>query len=221
MATLKEWARGVIGGGLVGLVSALAIVNSTQEYAPARENPAKVSVVPSMPKSSTQPATKPVLNLASQTALQTSKNYLENIIKKQSPNFSKIKERKYDMIVLHTTEGSGIGALDWLTRKESGASAHYLIIEDGQIYNLVEDSDMAWHCRNNINAHSLGIECAGSYKNRLNQEQIASAQQLVNYLCARYHIKKGSIKAHSELDPSRRKDPGKENMETILRGVSN
>ena len=54
--------------------------------------------------------------------------------------------RAPDMLILHYTGmESAEGALDWLTRQESGVSCHYLIDEEGRIAQLVAESDRAWH----------------------------------------------------------------------------
>ena len=48
--------------------------------------------------------------------------------------------RKPDMLILHYTGmESAEGALDWLTRQESGVSCHYLIDEEGQPTRAARD----------------------------------------------------------------------------------
>jgi len=133
-----------------------------------------------------------------------------------SPDFTPGRKRNIDAIVLHTTEGSGTGAENWLTTKDNvSASAHYLIMENGEIVMLVKPEDTAWHCRG-YNSRSIGIEFAGHYDKPLAEIQLQSGEKLIEYLMQTYNIKKTNIRAHSELDPSRRKDPGKQNIEAIL-----
>lgn len=47
-------------------------------------------------------------------------------------------------VVWHITEGSGESALDWLTAPASEVSAHDLVMEDGELVNLVPGDDTAW-----------------------------------------------------------------------------
>lgn len=137
----------------------------------------------------------------------------------QSPDYTPGRKSNIDMIVLHTTQGSGVGAENWLTTKdEVPAGVHYLIMEDGEIVQLVKEEDSAWHCRG-YNSRSIGIEFAGDYRKLLNEAQIKVGRQLVKDLMGKYKISETNVKAHSELDPGRRTDPGKENMEAILSGI--
>jgi len=133
--------------------------------------------------------------------------------KHYSNNYTQGRKKAIDTIVLHTTEGSGQGAEDWLTRPQSRASAHYLILESGEIVQLVNESDTAWHCRK-YNSNSIGIELAGRYNQDLGEKQVTQAANLIKNIRQR----QGNllIKPHSELDPARRKDPGKKNLERIL-----
>jgi len=139
----------------------------------------------------------------------------------KSPDYRARKGKNVDIseIVLHTTEGSGSGAERWLTTKDKTlASAHYLIMEDGEIVGLVKEKDAAYQCRGH-NDNSVGIEFAGHYDKDLNPSQIKSGQKVIRHLMQNYKISKDNIRAHSDLDPSRRKDPGKKNMEAILKGI--
>ncbi len=140
------------------------------------------------------------------------------VLSQPSPNYTVGRSQGIDRIVLHTTEGSGKGALSWLTNPTSKASAHYLILEDGTIYNLVSPQDTAWHCRG-YNEESIGIEYAGSYQKNLNESQINAGTSLLHYLMQIYGLDKKDIFPHSQLDPTRRKDPGKENLELILNNL--
>jgi len=138
----------------------------------------------------------------------------------QAPEYTRERKSEIDGIVLHTTEGSGLGAENWLTTKDTTpASAHYLVMENGEVVGLVNDLDTAYHCRGH-NDQTIGIEFAGYHNKNLNESQVKAGRRLVSNLMKRYNLPKSSIKAHSELDPSRRKDPGEKNMELILSGLN-
>ena len=65
---------------------------------------------------------------------------------------------KIDKIVLHCTEGSLASALAEFQRTDSRkVSAHYVIDRNGDIYQMVNDTDCANHCMG-ANAGSIGIE---------------------------------------------------------------
>lgn len=92
----------------------------------------------------------------------------------KSPNFTKGTRPKIGYII-HGTLGKYEGAIDWLcTPPEkrpvvSYSSAHYVIAKDGRSTQLVEDSDVAWHCGNISNptrtAQSLLPIVNGKYLN--------------------------------------------------------
>src|SRR5438477_8207134 len=51
-------------------------------------------------------------------------------------------------IVIHETDGSYSSAINWFRRPGSNASAHYLVRAwDGEITQLVAESDTAYHAR--------------------------------------------------------------------------
>jgi len=138
-----------------------------------------------------------------------------------SPNFDKGRaDSAIDTLVLHTTEGSGNGARNWLIDPHSKVSAHYLVMEDGSLSQLVDDSDVAWHCRG-YNSKAIGIEIAGYADKQINDAQKETLTKLISYLMSKYSLSMEAIKPHSELDPERRVDPGEQNMTSILASLQN
>ena len=133
-------------------------------------------------------------------------------------NYQDAERKSIDTIVLHTTEGSGNSALNTFNNPNSKVSAHYLVVENGTIYSLVNDEDIAWHCKGH-NKKSIGIEIAGFYNRDLLPSQVGSVQKLIKLLQKKYNLSKTSVKPHSSLDPKRRKDPGEANFNRILAGI--
>ncbi len=82
-----------------------------------------------------------------------------------SPNFDDRKSA-IDMLVFHYTGRPGLKeSLAWLTDPVKKVSAHYLIGEAGEVFQLVEESKRAWHAgvsywagKKDINSCSIGIE---------------------------------------------------------------
>lgn len=82
-----------------------------------------------------------------------------------SPNYSSRNGTAISAIVIHDTEGSYAGSISWLCNTASSASAHYCMrSSDGQVTQLVLESDKAWHARDE-NPYTIGIEHEGYIAN--------------------------------------------------------
>lgn len=128
---------------------------------------------------------------------------------------------KTDILLLHYTGmESAEAALNWLCVEESGVSCHYVVYEDGQIFQLVPENKRAWHagksCWQNevdTNSRSIGIEIAnpghsGGYPD-FPDEQIRSVIELCKDIMKRNpDITPGNVLAHSDVAPGRKHDPG-------------
>lgn len=68
-----------------------------------------------------------------------------------------------DMVVIHTMQGSYSGSISWFQNPSAQASAQYMLrSSDGQITQMVKESDVAWHAGNwDINLRSIGLEHEG------------------------------------------------------------
>ena len=127
-------------------------------------------------------------------------------------------ERRPVIIVLHATEQKSVKqSLDTLRSANSGGkvSSHYLIGDDGHIYQLVDDSKRAWHAGGgswggitDLNATSIGIEIDNERGEPYTDAQIASLIRLLDDLCTRLNIPRTQVIGHSDLAPTRKVDPG-------------
>ncbi|HEY2047196.1 MAG TPA: N-acetylmuramoyl-L-alanine amidase [Candidatus Udaeobacter sp.] len=115
----------------------------------------------------------------------------------RSPNCSCRKDgTKIDKIVLHCTEGSLAGALAEFQKTDSRkVSAHYVIDRNGDIYQMVNDTDCANHCMG-ANAGSIGIEHVGSETDSLAPPQAAASAALIRWLLQEYQIPRTNIFGH-------------------------
>ena len=115
----------------------------------------------------------------------------------RSPNCSGRKDgTKIDKIVLHCTEGSLAGALAEFQKTDSRkVSAHYVIDRNGDIYQMVNDTDCANHCMG-ANAGSIGIEHVGSETDSLAPPQAAASAALIRWLLNAYQIPRTNIFGH-------------------------
>lgn len=144
-----------------------------------------------------------------------------HILQHPSPNWGeRPTHSSINTLVLHYTGmQTGKEALHRLCNPEAEVSAHYMIEEDGTIYQLVAEEKRAWHAglsywrgSNNINDISIGIELVNpghefGYR-PFPEAQMAALIPLCQQLTKRYSIPAHNIVAHSDIAPLRKEDPG-------------
>jgi N-acetylmuramoyl-L-alanine amidase len=138
-------------------------------------------------------------------------------MKKRLLPFYNERKAKIDMIVLHCQSYGVEDAINVFMQRE--VSAHYLIDEKGEIWNLVDEKYRAWHAGvsfwrgiEDINSHSIGIElCSKTMgQKRYSLQQKNSLIFLLETLVKKYDILPYNIVGHSDIAPNRKVDPGKE-----------
>ncbi|HEU0015132.1 MAG TPA: N-acetylmuramoyl-L-alanine amidase [Longimicrobium sp.] len=133
------------------------------------------------------------------------------------------------MVIIHTCEGSYTSCWSWLTNSSAGASAHYVVREDGgEISQLVRESDRAWHiaatydcslnssheCWRNgysSNHFTVGIEHGGfASQTSFPVAQIDASARLSCDISKAHGIPRDRYHyvAHGQLQPYNRTDPG-------------
>jgi N-acetylmuramoyl-L-alanine amidase len=125
-----------------------------------------------------------------------------------------------DMIVLHYTGmARAEDALERLCSREAKVSSHYLVYEDGRIYQLVPEAVRAshagvssWEGEIDINSRAIGIEIVnpghdGGYPD-FPAVQIDAVIALCRDILARRPMRADRVVAHSDVAPSRKQDPG-------------
>ncbi|MES2750048.1 MAG: N-acetylmuramoyl-L-alanine amidase [Pseudomonadota bacterium] len=138
-----------------------------------------------------------------------------------SPNYG---ERKGvlspDMIVLHYTGmPDAASAIVRLCTSGSEVSAHYVVLEDGNIVQCVKESQRAWHAGasswvgdSDVNSRSIGVEIVNRGHDLGYPDfpirQIAAVIALCKGIMIRRDIPKHRIVGHSDVAPGRKKDPG-------------
>ena len=145
---------------------------------------------------------------------------MKYITKYKSPNYNLRNNSKIQLIIIHYTAlKSTLDAISYLCNKEKKVSSHYLISQNGTVYNLVKDKYRAWHAGQafwqeiiDINSVSIGIELDYNPRGKNNiysLKMINSLKKLILKLQKNYKINKNNILAHSDIAPFRKKDPGK------------
>jgi len=122
------------------------------------------------------------------------------------------------IILLHYTGMKTMEtAKNRLSDPESKVSVHYIVDEDGTVYNLVAESKRAWHAgvsywrrENDINSVSIGIEIVNpghefGYR-PFPEEQMFAVLRLCQEIKKRHQIK--FVLGHSDVAPERKTDPG-------------
>lgn len=127
------------------------------------------------------------------------------------------KPRKIEYVILHYTEEDFETSVESLCSEEKGVSAHYLVAEDGEIFNLVDDENIAWHAgtgkswwhgRDFINTFSIGIEIVNLGHGPFTDIQMESVVELCKMLKEKYEIPRENFIGHSDIAPHRKLDPG-------------
>ena len=139
-----------------------------------------------------------------------------------SPNFdsNKRKSKQIKFLIFHYTGmRKESDAINRLTKIQSEFISHYFIKKNGEIVVMVPDLYVAWHAGKSswksfasLNKNSIGIEISnpGHEHNYINfsKKQIRSILYLSKLLIKKYKIQSNNVLGHSDIAPSRKKDPG-------------
>jgi N-acetylmuramoyl-L-alanine amidase len=141
------------------------------------------------------------------------------MIETPSPNFDD-RALPVTMLVLHYTGmPDAASAIQWLANPQSRVSAHYVVMEDGQLVHMVDEAKRAWHAGrshwrgiDDVNSASIGIEVVNpghewGYR-PFPEAQIDALIPLVHDIVERHHISRGNVVGHSDVAPARKQDPG-------------
>jgi N-acetylmuramoyl-L-alanine amidase len=138
-----------------------------------------------------------------------------------SPNHGERKAgRRPDILLLHYTGMvDGLSALQRLTNPLAEVSSHYLVWEDGRIFQLVPEAARAWHAGagawagvTDVNSASIGIEIVnpghGLGYPDFPGVQVEALCRLCADIVGRWSIPQSRVLAHSDIAPRRKQDPG-------------
>lgn len=142
-----------------------------------------------------------------------------NIIQTPSPNHDR-RTLPVDMLLLHYTGmKTGQEALERMCDPQTAVSAHYLVEEDGRIFQLVEETRRAYHAgvsiwrgQKDTNSRSIGIEIVNpghewGYR-AFPEPQIKAVIGLSKQILSRHKIPARHVIGHSDVAPERKTDPG-------------
>ncbi|GEC71922.1 N-acetylmuramoyl-L-alanine amidase [Flavobacterium flevense] len=123
--------------------------------------------------------------------------------------------RKPNFIIIHhTAQDSVQQTINTFTKEATQVSAHYVIADDGHVVQMLNDYLRAWHAgigswgkNTDINSASIGIELDNNGIEPFSEAQITSLMALLSKLKKDYNIPAQNIIGHSDIAPTRKKDP--------------
>lgn len=115
-----------------------------------------------------------------------------------SPNFTRGRSSAVDRLVIHITDGQPLlyRAIEHLCKPSSRVSAHFLVGQAGEVMQLVELDDTAWHARG-MNGRSVGIEHIARTPGELGPDdpglpltapQLAASARLLRWLSSQLQL---------------------------------
>lgn len=125
-------------------------------------------------------------------------------------NRTKSSNRKIEYIVIHYVGAvsSALNNAKYFKTIYRGASAHYFV-DEKDIYRVVEDKDIAWHCGAKTynhakcrNTNSIGIEmCCFNNNGKLDvsEKVVERTAELVRELMAKYNIQLMNVLRHYDV----------------------
>lgn len=135
-----------------------------------------------------------------------------------SPNCRRMASRHVDTVVVHYLSGINVDADRWddpqlalQILRDNHVSAHYMIDRLGTAYQLVDESDVAWHAggsimpapdnRRNVNTFSIGIEMIATKGSGFTDEQYGALTRLITEIKGRHAIR--HLVGHDQISGKR------------------
>lgn len=151
-----------------------------------------------------------------------------DIKQQKSPNFNERGDGVVPgMLVLHYTGmKTADEAVARLCDAEAEVSAHYVVSENGNTLQLVDENKRAWHAgvahwggTDDVNSHSIGVEIVNpghefplpgalGKLQPFPEMQISQVSALCKIIIDRWGIRADKVLAHSDIAPGRKVDPG-------------
>lgn len=125
-------------------------------------------------------------------------------------NTNNVKRIKYIVIHYVGATGGAKANCDYFKTTYRGSSAHYFVGHKGEVWQCVDDADVAWHCgassykhKSCRNSNSIGIEmcCRKDSKGRwyFEKETVDSTIELTKMLMKKYDIPAANVIRHYDV----------------------
>lgn len=119
------------------------------------------------------------------------------------------------MVIHYTVLTPAQAALERLCDPVHEVSAHYVIGEGGELWQLVAEERRAWHAgagswqgKDDINSRSIGIELVNDGASDFAAPQMTCLEQLLADIFTRWPIGPDGVIGHEDMAPGRKFDPG-------------
>jgi len=158
------------------------------------------------PSSQTSPAASIKNSMNGQTILK----FPENIV--NTPN--KAGKIKPEGVILHHSDGSYVGGVEWILSPQSKVSYHCLIARDGRRTVFADDTARCWHAgkgswqgRGDVNSWTIGLSWEGNtYEKPLGDLAIASGLEYLVPRMKKWGIPIEMVLTHEQVAPTRKTD---------------
>jgi N-acetyl-anhydromuramyl-L-alanine amidase AmpD len=153
----------------------------------------------------------PFVSTTSSTTASSTKSYDQRRVFTPNKNTNSIKPQA---IVLHHSDGSYLGGVEWIANPASKVSYHVLIARDGRRTVFGNDTDRCWHAgvsswngRGDLNSWSLGVSWEGNtYDRPLEEDAMASAIEYLAPRMKQWGIPLNMVVTHQQVAPTRKTD---------------
>lgn len=123
--------------------------------------------------------------------------------------------RRPNFVIIHHTAQHNIEqTIRTFKLPHTKVSAHYVIGKDGQVVQMLNDYERAWHAgrskwghNTDLNSSSIGIELDNNGIDMFPEVQINALLQLLDTLKSKYRIPQLNFIGHADIAPSRKDDP--------------
>lgn len=123
--------------------------------------------------------------------------------------------RKPNYVVIHhTSQNSTAQTVRTFQLSHTKVSSHYVIGSDGQVIQMLNDYDRAWHAGKSkwgsvidMNSASIGIELDNNGRDPFPDLQINALLILLDTLKTKYLIPQLNFIGHADIAPTRKDDP--------------
>lgn len=121
-------------------------------------------------------------------------------------NYKKSNGRNIKYIVIHYVGATGGAKANckYFLNTNRGASAHYFVGHQGEVWQCVEDKNVAWHCGSKYkinNSNSIGIEMCCKKKGNwyFEAKTVDAAVELTKMLMHKYSVPIHNVVRHYDV----------------------
>lgn len=118
------------------------------------------------------------------------------------------------VIIHHTSQNSTAQTVRTFQLTHTKVSSHYVIGRDGQVIQMLNDYERAWHAGKSkwgsvtdMNSASIGIELDNNGRDPFPESQIDALLILLDTLKSKYLIPQLNFIGHADIAPTRKDDP--------------